>query len=66
MQKASKFIEQFWLIFTIASFIYACYAILFTEGWPNGAKNFIITAIALCWWYFRRSMRKRIEKNAAR
>ncbi len=65
MQKANKIIEQFWLIFTIASFLYACYALLFTEGWPSGARNFIIPAIAFFWWLFRRNMRKRMEKNAA-
>lgn len=65
MNKANKIIEQFWLIFTIASFVYACYYLMFIEGWPSGAKNFVITAIAFCWWLFRRKMRQRMERNVA-
>jgi len=63
MNKTSNFIENLWIVFTISSFIYAIYAVLFTEGWPAGAKNFIIPAIALTWWYIRRKMRLRVEKT---
>jgi hypothetical protein len=63
MNSTYKIIEKFWLVFTIAAVIYAFYAILFTEGWPDGLKNFIVPVISFCWWYFRRMMRIRLERN---
>ena len=63
MNATYKIIEKFWLVFTIAAIIYAVYAILFTEGWPYGAKNFTVPAISFCWWYFRRMMRLRLERS---
>ncbi len=66
MNKANNIIEKFWLIFSIASFVYACYTILFTtDGWPDGARNFFIPAIAFFWWLFRRNMRIRMERNGS-
>jgi Flp pilus assembly protein TadB len=64
MNATYRIIEKFWLVFTIAAVIYAFYAIFFTEGWPGGAKNFIVPAISFCWWYFRRMMRIRLERTA--
>jgi membrane protein implicated in regulation of membrane protease activity len=63
MNKANRFIEKFWLVFTIAAFIYAVYAVLAVDGWPKGAVNFVIPAISFCWWFFRRFMRLRMEKH---
>jgi hypothetical protein len=63
MNKASRIIENFWLIFTVAAFIYAIYAVLAVEGWPKGAVNFVIPAISFSWWFFRRKLRMRIERN---
>jgi|688.fasta_scaffold03081_11 hypothetical protein len=63
MNKVSKIIENFWLAFTIAAFVYACYAVLALDGWPKGAVNFVIPGISFCWWFFRRFMRLRIERN---
>jgi hypothetical protein len=62
MLKLTKIFEQFWLIFTIASFLYACYAV-YADGWERGARNFIIPVIAFFWWLFRRGMRRRMERN---
>jgi len=63
MYKASRFAEQFWLIFTIASFIYACYVVLFISGWAKGYVYFFFPAVAFFWWLVRRSLRKRMDKN---
>ena len=54
--------EQFWLVFAIASFLYACYMV-YLNGAEQEGKNFIIPIIAIVWWYFRRFMRKRLERN---
>ncbi len=62
MVKFNKFIENFWLVFAIISFLYACY-MCFSIGFSVGYNNFFIPAIALMWWLFRRGMRKRMEKN---
>jgi Flp pilus assembly protein TadB len=63
MYKATQVIEQFWLIFTIGSFLYAWYVILFVSGWSTGYQYFFVPAISFFWWLFRRSLRKRLEKN---
>lgn len=63
MEKTNRIIENFWLVFTIASFIFACYSIIAFEPWRNEMNKFFIPAIAFLWWVFRRKMRLRMERN---
>ncbi len=62
MYKLTKIFEQFWLVFTIASALFACY-MLYRDGWDEGARYFVVPVIAFFWYLFRRGMRKRMERN---
>ncbi|MFN0032508.1 MAG: hypothetical protein ACKVOR_10135 [Flavobacteriales bacterium] len=62
MHQLNKFFVNFWLTFAIASFIYASYMV-WKMGWHDAANNFVIPGIALLWWYFRRYMTQRMERN---
>lgn len=62
MLRLSKMVEQFWLVFAIASFLYACYQV-YLIGWEEGGRNFVIPVIATAWLLVRRGMRKRLERN---
>ncbi|HEY8403834.1 MAG TPA: hypothetical protein VIK71_04420 [Flavobacteriales bacterium] len=62
MFKFFRLIENFWLVFAIISFVYACY-VCFNMGFEDGYRHFFVPAIAFMWWLFRRGMRKRMEKN---
>lgn len=62
MIKLNRFFENFWLVFAIISFLYACYVCI-NQGMQIGSRHFFIPAIAFVWWLFRRGMRKRMEKN---
>jgi hypothetical protein len=64
MEKTNKLIENFWLVFTIASFVFACYSIVFFEPWRTEINKFFIPAISFFWWMFRRKMRLRLEQNS--
>jgi len=66
MEKTNKLLEHFWLVFTIASFLFACYSVLFIEPSRSEFNKFYIPAISFFWWLFRRSMRKRMERNQQR
>jgi hypothetical protein len=63
MEKTNKIIENFWLAFTIASFVFACYSIIPFEPWRTEINKFFIPGISFFWWMFRRKMRLRIERN---
>lgn len=66
MEKTNKILEDFWLLFTIASFLFACYSVVFIEASRSEFNKFYIPAISFFWWLFRRSMRKRMERNQQR
>ena len=59
MEKLNKGMEHFWLAVVIASAAYAGY-MFYAEGWTKGKMNLFIPAVALCWFLFRRGMRKRM------
>lgn len=63
MEKTNKLLENFWLVFTIASFLFACYSVLFIAQTRSEFNKFYIPAISFFWWLFRRSMRRRMERN---
>jgi len=65
MEKTNKIIEHFWLIFTIASFVFACYSVIVFDPWRPELNKFFIPAISFFWWMFRRKMRQRIERGNA-
>ncbi len=62
MEKVNKLFERFWLIISIGAFIWAC-IMVGTEGFDKGVRAFVIPGIAFCWYFFRRFMRKRIERG---
>ncbi len=62
MHQLNKFFIRFWFTFAVASFIYACYMV-WKNGWQEGSNNFVIPAIALIWWGFRKFMTKRLENH---
>lgn len=61
--KVNKAAEKFWLVAVIAAAVMAIHAIV-TEGWDEGKQMLVIPAIAGLWYGFRRSFRKRMERNA--
>jgi hypothetical protein len=63
MNKLNRGLEHFWLAAAIGTTIYAIWAV-YQEGWETGRVNFFIPAIALMWYFFRRGMRKRMERMA--
>jgi Flp pilus assembly protein TadB len=63
MEKTNKLLEHFWLVFTIASLLFACYSVIFIAQTRNEFNKFYIPAISFFWWLFRRSMRRRMERN---
>lgn len=62
MYKLNKIFEQFWLVFSIASALFAIY-MLISKGSEEGLRYFIVPVIAFFWYMFRRGMRKRMERN---
>lgn len=60
--KVNKFILHFWLAVTIASFIYALYAV-YSQGFEQGGRNFVIPGLAFVWYWFRKKSIARIEKS---
>lgn len=62
MQKMNRFFENFWLVFVVMTFFYACYETS-RLGFADGGRNFVIPVLAFLWWYMRRMMRKRLEKH---
>ncbi|MEN9346737.1 MAG: hypothetical protein RLZZ77_248 [Bacteroidota bacterium] len=60
--KVNKFIVHFWLAVTIASLIYAFYAV-YSQGWELGGKNFVIPVLAFMWYWMRKRMSARLEKS---
>lgn len=62
MEKLNRGMEHFWLAVVIASLIYAIWQCV-SLGWSVGYYNFLIPGLAGIWFLFRRTMRKRIEKN---
>lgn len=63
MEKFNKLVIHFWLAVTIASLIYAL-VMINNQGWDAASQNLVIPAIAFMWYMFRRSMQKRLERNA--
>ncbi len=62
MYKLTKIFEQFWLVFSIASALFAVYMVV-KAGTEEGMRYFIVPVIAFFWYLFRRGMRKRMERN---
>lgn len=63
MEKVNKIAIHMWLALTIASLIYALFMIN-KEGWDAAKENLFIPCIAFVWYIFRRTMQKRLERNA--
>jgi len=61
--KVNKAAERFWLLATLAAAAAAVYAII-QDGWEEGKSMLIICGLAALWYGFRRSFRKRLERNA--
>ena len=62
MNQVNKWMEKFWLLFSIVALLYALYEISFGIGWPNGSKYLYFPFIAFFWWLFRKKMRERVER----
>jgi hypothetical protein len=62
MKKVNRFFENFWLLFSILTLLYACYE-TFRLGWSDGGRNFVVPALAFLWWFFRRLMARKLEKH---
>ncbi|MEN9639219.1 MAG: hypothetical protein RLZZ262_1087 [Bacteroidota bacterium] len=63
MMKVNRFFENFWLLFSILTFLYACYE-TYRLGWSDGGRNFVIPGLAFMWWYFRKLMARKLEKHS--
>jgi hypothetical protein len=60
--RASKRAEWFWLA-AIAVAAIATAKALYADGWEERKSMLLIPAIASVWYAFRRSFRKRLEKQ---
>ena len=60
--RVSKTAERFWLVAIAVSAGLAAYAIE-TEGWDAQGEMVLIPALAGVWYAFRRTFRKRMERN---
>ena len=60
--RASKRAEWFWLAAIAVACIVAAEAI-YSEGWEQKKTMLLIPAIASVWYGFRRSFRKRLERQ---
>ena len=62
MNQVNKWMEKFWLLFSIVALLYALYEISFGIGWANGSKYLYFSFIPFFWWLFRKKMRERVER----
>ncbi len=62
MEKMTKIMEKFWLGLTIFTLVFALYFII-VDGFNRGSYYLYLPLIAGTMWFFRRLLRKKLEKT---
>lgn len=65
MNKMNKIVENLWLVLAIIAMGFAIF-MLATKGWDKGATSLVFPLLCGVWYGFRRTMRKRMERNTMR